>query len=123
MDDVLILLAVTSAQNEYGVFEETVTETEIFCQVESVTQSEFFGGGRNGLNPAFRFLVFTGDYRGEPMCEYNGQTYTIYRTYHVPGTDQTELYVERRGGTNSVSPAEVNTGSPGTDGGDLDGTE
>ena len=107
MDDVLILLAVTSAQNEYGVFVETVKETKVFCQVESVTQSEFFGGGRNGLNPAFRFLVFTGDYRGEPMCEYNGQTYTIYRTYHVPGTDQTELYVERRGGTNGTQNSQT----------------
>lgn len=103
MDDVLTLLAVTSAQNEYGVMEETTTGRQIFCQVESVTRSEFFGGGRNGLNPQFKFLVFTGDYEGEPMCEFHGLTYTIYRTYHVPGTDQTELYVERRGGTNGTA--------------------
>ena len=121
MDDVLTLLAVTSAQNDYGVHEETVTGRQVFCQVESVTRSEFFGAGRNGLNPEFRFLVFTGDYVGEPMCEFHGLYYTIYRTYNVPGTDQTELYVERRGGTNAVNMNSGGTDEADTDGGDADG--
>lgn len=100
MDDVLILLTPTQAKNEYGVDQENYTSRLIFCQVESVSRSEFFGAGRNGLNPEFKFTAFAGDYCGEPVCKFHGSTYTIYRTYNVPGTDTIELYVERRGGTN-----------------------
>ena len=100
MDDVLILLTPTQAKNEYGVDEETYTSRQIFCQVESVSRAEFFGAGRNGLNPEYKFTVFSGDYCGEPVCKFHGQSYAIYRTFFVPGTDTVELYVERRGGTN-----------------------
>ena len=72
---------------------------EVFCQVDSVTQSEFFEGGRNGLNPEYRFTMFFADYQGERTVEYNGRRYGIYRTYQ-PRTDIIELYAERKGGTN-----------------------
>ena len=53
------------------------------CQVDSVTRSEFFEAGRNGLNPEFVFRVFFGDYEGgERLVEYRGKRYSIYRTYH-----------------------------------------
>lgn len=72
---------------------------EVFCQVDSVTQSEFFEGGRNGLNPEYRFTMFAADYQGERTVEYKQRTYGIYRTYQ-PRTDIIELYAERKGGTN-----------------------
>ena len=100
MDDVLILLSVTKEQDEYGVWREDFTPHEVFCQVHSVTQTEFFEGGRNGLNPAYRFTVFQGDYNDEEICEYHGKSYAIYRTYMVPGMDYIELYAERQGGAN-----------------------
>ena len=34
------------------------------------------------------------------VVEYEGETYSIYRKYEIPGTDYTELYFERKGGTN-----------------------
>ena len=43
--------------------------------------------------------MFAWDYQGEPMLRYSGKTYSIYRTY-VSKTDEIELYVERKGGTN-----------------------
>lgn len=73
---------------------------EVFCQVDSVTQSEFFEGGRNGLNPEYRFTMFAPDYQDERIVEYNGRLYAIYRTYQ-PRTDIIELYAERKGGTNA----------------------
>lgn len=103
MDDILTLLTPTSAKNEYGVIEEVLQAQEVFCRVESITRNEFFGAGRNGLNPQYRFTVFAADYDGQPICEYDGNTYFIYRTYVVSGTDYIELYVERRGGTNGAT--------------------
>ena len=36
---------------------------------------------------------------GETVCEYNGESFSIYRTYETD-SDYIELYVERKGGTN-----------------------
>lgn len=96
---VITLLSSTRTQNKYGVWEETLTSRDVYCQVDSVTRSEFFEGGRNGLNPEFRFTMFFGDYEGEQTVIYNGNTYSVYRTYHAK-TDTIELYVERKGGSN-----------------------
>lgn len=96
------LLATQKSQNDYGVWEEIQTSRDVFCQVESVTRAEFFEGGRNGLNPEFRMSMFSGDYNGERLLMYNGNTYSIYRTF-IAKNDIIELYVERKGGTNGGS--------------------
>lgn len=102
MDDVLTLYCTTQYKDEYGVTRERIDPRLIFCRVNSVTRAEFFDAGRNGLNPEFVFTVFSGDYHGERTCRYHDRDYGIYRTYHVPGTDDTEIYAERKGGTNGV---------------------
>jgi hypothetical protein len=78
---------------------KTETNRQVFCRVDSVTASEFFEGGRNGLNPEYRMTMFRHDYSGEPIVEYNGQRYSVYRTY-IGRDDMIELYVERKGGSN-----------------------
>lgn len=97
--NVITLLSATKTQDQFGVWRETFTERNVFCQVDSVTANEFFNGGRNGLNPEYRMSMFFGDYQGETMLRYNGMTYAIYRTYQRRD-DIIELYVERKGGTN-----------------------
>lgn len=97
--DVISLVSVTRAQDAYGVWRETQTTRDVFCKVDSVTRSEFFDGGRNGLNPEYRITMFFGDYNGEQTVVYNGKAYGVYRTYHAD-TDTMELYVERKGGAN-----------------------
>ena len=87
------------SQNEYGVLDKTTTKHPVYVNVTSVTSQEWFEGGRNGLNPAFRMTMFAPDYQGETMLEYNGATYSIYRTYKKR-TDEIELHVERKGGSN-----------------------
>lgn len=97
--NVITLIAETTAQDEYGVWRTTETTQDVFCSVESVSASEFFDAGRNGLNPEYRMTMFNGDYNGERTLEYNGSRYGIYRTY-LRRSDELELYVERKGGTN-----------------------
>lgn len=97
--NIITLLSATKTQDQFGVWRETLTERNVFCQVDSVTANEFFNGGRNGLNPEYRMTMFFGDYQGETMLRYNGMTYAIYRTYQRRD-DIIELYVERKGGTN-----------------------
>ncbi len=99
MDDTIFLLATTYEKNKYGQDIPTNTKREVFCDRQSVSRNEFFNAGRNGLNPQYVFTVFKGEYQGEMTCEYNGLTYSIYRTYETDD-DYIELYVERKGGTN-----------------------
>lgn len=95
----ITLIRETKEQDEFGVWRISETETTVFCQVDSVTRDEFFDGGRNGLNPEYRFTLFYADYNDERTVEYKGNRYGIYRTYHAR-TDIIELYAERKGGTN-----------------------
>jgi SPP1 family predicted phage head-tail adaptor len=98
--DVINLISITQQQDEYGQWVDTPTSKQVFCQVESVGQREFFEAGRNGLNPQFKFTLFGGDYNNEPLVEYQGNQYSVYRTY-LTKSDKMELYVERKGGTNA----------------------
>lgn len=113
MDDVILLIADGGEYDAYKVWHKTETSRQVFAKVNSVTRSEFFSGGRNGLNPQLVFTMFAGDYEGETVVEYQGQRYAVYRTYKGnkngyvgPNTssrqellaDYIELYVERKAG-------------------------
>lgn len=99
--DVISLIETLTEQDENGVWQKRYSSRQVFCQVESVSQREFYEGGRNGLNPEFKFTLFFGDYNNESTLIYKGQTYAIYRTY-LRKDDLLELYCERKGGTNTV---------------------
>ena len=93
------LIAQTIEKDELLVERVKETPRQVYAQVRSVTSSEFFEGGRNGLNPEYRFTVFFGDYQGERVVKYQGQKYAVYRTYQERN-DKLELYCERQGGVN-----------------------
>lgn len=95
--DIAYLVHEDYAQNDYGVMEKTTTKYPIYVNVTSVTGQEWFEGGRNGLNPQYRFTMFSHDYNNEQIIEYKDIQYTIYRTY-LRKTDLIELYVEKRKG-------------------------
>ena len=99
MDNVIKLLSSVEGKDEYGVTRTTYVAREVMCRVDSVTRAEFFEGGRNGLNPSFRMTMFHGDYDGEHLVEFEGKSYSVYRTFRTDN-DYIELYVERKGGTN-----------------------
>ena len=97
--EVITLVKETQVRNDFGVYEPVTETRDVFCQVRSITRSEFFDAGRNGLNPEFEFDVFSGDYEGERTVVFRGQKYAVYRTYQGR-TDVLELYVQREGGIN-----------------------
>ena len=103
--NVIKLISSTKSQDDYGIWKETLSERTVYCNVQSVTQSEFFEGGRNGLNPEYRITMFFGDYNGESMVEHEGKIYAVYRTYKRRN-DTLELYVEQKGGTNGKTVQE-----------------
>lgn len=98
---VAYLVSQSYTQNDYGVYERTESKKKVYVDVSSVNQNEWFEGGRNGLNPQYRFTMFAYDYSDEEIIEYNDVQYTIYRTYLRKG-DLIELYTEKRKGNHTV---------------------
>lgn len=94
---VIYLITNNKQKNEYGVYIDNTTERKVFAEVTSVGQSEWFEGGRQGLNPQLRFRMFAYDYQGESLLKYNDTIYSIYRTY-VDKDEIIELYTELKKG-------------------------
>lgn len=95
----ICLVSTAYTRDVNGVQRKTETVRTVYANVQSVSASEFFEGGRNGLKPEYRFVMFRHDYKGEPVVTYNGVRYAVYRTY-IGRNDTIELYCERKGGTN-----------------------
>lgn len=96
ISDKLILISETFEKDEYGVEVGTSDLVTVMCKYGSITQTEWFEGGRNGLNPEYRFEVFFGDYDGQRACIFHGEKLAIYRTFRRG--DTVELYAERKQG-------------------------
>ena len=89
----------TRTQDAEGIWRDgTPTSREVFARMESVSRYEFYAGGEQNIRPDMRFKVFQAEYQGESELTWNGAAYVIYRTYQVPGTDDLELYVQRKVG-------------------------
>ena len=93
----IYLISIELQEDQYGVLQPTATKRMVYANVKSVSQSEWFEGGRAGLNPEYKMTMFLYDYNGEASLEYMGKTFDIYRTY-MAGTDKLELYVQRKQG-------------------------
>lgn len=122
VDGVITLIAKTRQKDTYGRTEAAETTRDVFAQIDSVSRAEFFAAGQNGLNPEYRFTVFSGEYNGEREADYNGVRYSIYRTYqpsayvrhdntkthegsisrntNSSNNDRIELYASRKVGVN-----------------------
>lgn len=96
-DHVVTLISISYSRDALQQMVPAETGREVFCQQHSISQSEFFDAGRNGLNPQHKLTVFEGDYQGETIAELDGVRYSIYRTYQGKG-DCIELYLERKAG-------------------------
>lgn len=96
------LVSVSYQKDTYGINQKTESRLEVYGYCDSVSASEFFDGGRNGINPEFRFVMTDLDYSGQTILIRGSERFAVYRTYR-PGNGTIELYCERKGGTNGSS--------------------
>lgn len=106
--NVIKLISETYTQDSIGQYTSIETKKQVYCDVRSVSRSEWFEAGRAGLQPSFVFVIFAPDYDGEKIVEFEGCRYGIYRTY-VAKNEQIELYVEEKGGINHVQTNQAGT--------------
>lgn len=77
------------------------TEEQVFCNVKSIGQSEFYQAQTAGLKPEIKIEVKLVDLNGATHFKYNNTIYKILRTYKKE--DITELTL-----TSMVIPNERN---------------
>ena len=94
MTDVITLVTQTITTDKYGNEVAKETERTVFCEVDSISQTEFYAAANTELNPEYKFTIFFGDYEGEEVVVFNGARYSVYRTYRTG--DDLELYTERK---------------------------
>lgn len=89
-DSVIKLIKVTETRNAFGGLVRSETEREVFCEVQSVSRSEFYSAAEAGLSVSRVFLTPAINYDGETIVEYMGTRYGVTRTYQ---TDADQLYI------------------------------
>lgn len=97
-DGVVTLEVPVYDRDAIGQYIKTGTESrEVFCEIGSITQSEWGAAGHMGLKPEYRVTVWADEYAGAETAVLEGMRYAIYRTYQ-PSGDKIELYLTRRAG-------------------------
>lgn len=109
MDDVCRLIKEELTYDAYGRPVTVKTTREVFCKVGGITRSEFYAAAAAGITPEITITLSDFmDYEGEKLVEYDGQIYSIIRTYQ--NSDRTgnaiELIVERKVGTMEAGESE-----------------
>ena len=85
--------------DDFGVPKKVETSRKVYGSFDSLSASEIFDGGRDGLNPELRFTMLELDYKDETILVRGNKRYAVYRTFR-PGNGKVELYCERKGGKN-----------------------
>ena len=104
-----LITIVTEKDDLNQVVEKTRTTATVFSEISSVSQTEFFSGGRIGLTPSLKATIYGFEYNDEPIVKWNGKLYSVYRTYAVSDSDKLELYLEERGGTKDEPSSDDST--------------
>lgn len=101
-NDVLQLVTETETTDQYGDTVITTTLKEVFCEVKSIGQTEFYQAQTNSLKPELKFVLSDYlDYDGQAKIIYDGFIYNVLRTYR----SGIELEITVYGGVRYVSSA------------------
>lgn len=66
-------------------------EKPVFCDMQSVKETEFFRAAENGVNALYTAVIHSYEYSGEKIVEYQGVEYSVYRSYEKKDKEVVEL--------------------------------
>ena len=93
--DILTLISHTPPDertNANGFANKPIEQSRsVFGNKLSVGQAEFYRAQTAGIKADLKFDVYTADYAGETVAEYDGKRYGIIRTYLAKSGEITEL--------------------------------
>ena len=88
-NEVIKLVSVKKEVNEYGDMVPTESEKQVFAELKSIGQSEFYQAQAVGLKPEIKFVIADYlDYENEPVIRYAAycgeeEDYSVIRTYRT----------------------------------------
>ena len=94
----LTLHSITYSKDSIGQETATKSDKAVYCDLRSVTRSEWNAAGVMGHNAEYVAKMFAPDYAGEETCTLNSVVYSIYRTYYDMQHETVELYLEKKVG-------------------------
>lgn len=87
-NEVIKLVSQVKSVDAYGDIQVSETEREVFAELKSITQSEFYQAQAVGMRPELKFVIADYlDYAGEQIIRYKDyatnkeETYSVIRTY------------------------------------------
>lgn len=95
-DHELVLLGSGYTEDELGNHIPNDTKRPVLCKVESVGRNEFYSAASSDLRPEIVFTIHKYEYEGERKVKFEGQQYSVIRTY-ATGIEEIELTCERVG--------------------------
>lgn len=99
-NSVISLITETETVEEYGSTVKAETSRDVFCELKSIGQSEFYQAQTNGMKPEIKFVIADYlDYQNEEIIAFEGIRYKILRTYRTGN----ELEITCYGGVRNVS--------------------
>lgn len=100
-DTVITLVSEVYAKNDFGVDSATEESRTVLCRSRSVSRTDFFSAGQMGLSIEHVFLIQPVNYNGEKIVIFNGNRYSVLRTYQA-SEDELEIYVGYKAGVTNV---------------------
>lgn len=91
--DVITLLS----EEPHGVFDQnTPQETDVFAEIRSVRQKEFYLALNEGIQPTYVFVLTDyADYDDQKLIRYNDELYDVVRTYTPVDGQTIEITVRK----------------------------
>lgn len=91
--DMITLLS----EEPHGVFaQNTPQETNVFAEIRSVRQKEFYLALNEGIQPTYVFVLTDyADYGDQKLIRYNDELYDVVRTYTPVDGQTIEITVRK----------------------------
>lgn len=96
--DAILLVSCQYTQNDIGVPVSVESAVEIPAEVRPISRSEWQAAGLQGLNAAYMLVTPECNYSGQEIAILHGVRYGIYRTYTPAGSENIELYLQKKAG-------------------------
>lgn len=96
MDELITLIAESYTTDAIGQRIPVETMRDVWAHISSVSRSEWFQAGQNGMKPALVAVTPRANYAGEKTAVIRGKRYSVYRTYFTYDADTIELYLEEK---------------------------
>lgn len=96
MDELITLISESFTTDAIGQRIPVETMREVWAHISSVSRSEWFQAGQNGMRPALVAVTPKANYADEKTVGIRGKRYSVYRTYFTYDSDTIELYLEEK---------------------------